>query len=60
MRRVNEYERVKQLPINAMTVQEYADNINLTTQALYNQIRRNKNISYKIVIFKGFNFIIPS
>ncbi len=60
MRRVNEYKRVNKLPINAMTVQEYATSINLTTQALYNQIRRNKNNSYTIVIFKGFNFIIPS
>ena len=60
MRRKNQYQEVKQLPKGAITVLEYADEIGLSTQALYNQIRRNKNKGWKIVVWKGWNWVIKN
>jgi DNA invertase Pin-like site-specific DNA recombinase len=60
MNRVNTYPEVKELPSNAMSVCEYATYKGISTQAIYNQIRKQKNNGYYIVVFKGFNFVIFS
>ena len=57
--RVNKYIEVKQLPASAMNVEEYAASRKISKQAIYNQIRRGKVEGYKIVVFKGFNFVLP-
>jgi len=58
-RRVNNYEVVKELPNRALNVLDYAISKGISKEAIYNQVRRGKNKDFKIVIFKGFNFVIP-
>ncbi len=60
MRRRNNYTPVQTLSDKAMTVTEYAQFKGITKQALYNQIRRNKADGFKIVVFKGFNFVLET
>ena len=54
----NKYPTVETLPANAMTVQEYANSIGKTTSHLYVMLQRGK-ADFKVVLFKGINFIIP-
>ncbi len=63
-KKVSKYEVVKELPDNAMTVKQYADNWNngngCNTSYIYELISKGKNVGlFKIVEFKGINFIIP-
>jgi hypothetical protein len=62
--RRNKYEVVDHLPENAVNVLDYAINKGTTKQNIYNIWRRSKETgkqpNFKIVIFKGFNFIIEN
>jgi hypothetical protein len=53
----DKYTTVEKLPLNAMTVKEYAESKNITTQYVYAMIKRNK-ANFKIVTFQSINFII--
>jgi len=53
-----EYEQVTELPADALTVAQYADRRNCTTPYIYELIRKGKNTDFKIVKFKGINFIV--
>ena len=54
----NKYPIIKTLPVNAMTVKEYALSKGITPQYVYVMIQRNK-ATFKMVLFQGINFIIP-
>lgn len=54
----NKYETVTELPTNAKSVTEYAKAINCTPQNIYVRLTRG-TANYSIVIFEGFNFVIP-
>lgn len=57
---INKYKEVKRLPVNAVTVAEYASQQGFTTNYVYNLIRDNKHLDkFDIVVFQSFNFIIP-
>ena len=58
-RNTDKYPVVATLPKNALTVAQYAKSKDYTTNYIYNQVREQKNIDFKIVIFQSFNFIIP-
>ena len=54
------YREVNKLPSNAITVAQYANNNNFTTNYVYNQIKTGKHIGkFEVVVFQTFNFIIP-
>lgn len=53
------YTEIDSLPLNAKTVKTYADDNNISTGYVYKQIREGKN-KFKMVVFQGVNFIIPS
>lgn len=55
---VNKYTTVETLPVNAMTVKDYAASVGKTTSHLYVMLQRGK-ADFKVVLFKGINFIIP-
>jgi len=57
-RNANKYEQVNSLPFNAMTVSEYAAKHNYSQSYIYKMLQRG-TASYKIVIFKTMNFVIP-
>ncbi len=52
------YPEVTELPPAAKTVQNYADDNNISTAYVYKLLREKKN-KFQIVIFQGVNFIIP-
>lgn len=54
----NKYRTVEDLPATAKTVSEYCKDRGCTNPYIYQLIRENK-ADFEIVIFKGFNFIIP-
>ena len=54
----NKYPLVETLPSNAMTVKEYAVSVGKTTSHIYVMLQRGK-ADFKVVLFKGINFIIP-
>lgn len=54
------YEQVKTLPKNALTVAQYAEKNNFSTNYVYNLVRQEKNKDFKIVVFNSFNFVVPS
>ena len=58
-RNINKYPVVSKLPVNALTVAEYARQQGYTTNYIYNQVRDKKNTTFNIVVFQSFNFIIP-
>lgn len=55
---IDKYPVVNKLPVNALTVAEYAKQQGYTTNYIYNQLRAGKN-KFKVVIFQSFNFVIP-
>lgn len=57
-RNEGKYPEVRELPKGAMTVKEYAEKANLSVSGVYMQYLRG-NGSFKIVLFKGINFIVP-
>lgn len=57
--RHNKYEVVEALPNDAMRVSEYAAQWPCNTSYIYEMVRKGKNNSFKIVIYKGINFVIP-
>ena len=55
----NRYEVVHKLPKKAIKVSDYAIERGWKGHSLvYHNIARNK-ANYKIVVFQGFNFVIP-
>lgn len=55
----NRYRTVSKLPDNALKVSEYARYRGFKDHSLvYHRITRGK-ADYEIVIFQGFNFVIP-
>ncbi|HXS59403.1 MAG TPA: hypothetical protein VN703_01155 [Candidatus Sulfopaludibacter sp.] len=60
MARTKNFYKVNKLPGNALKVSEYARLQGWKGHSLvYHNINRGK-ADYKIVVFQGFNFIIPS
>jgi hypothetical protein len=57
---IGKYEEVNRLPKTALSVSDYCYREGYSTSNLYNQYRKNKNRAYKIVVFQGFNFIVPT
>lgn len=55
-----DYPIVDKLPKSAKSVSDYCKDQGYSTSNLYNQYRKKKNKDYKIVVFQGFNFIIPN
>lgn len=57
----NTYRKVNELPHQAMTVKDYADNWPCNTSYIYKLVKEKKNISlFEIVDFHGINFVIPN
>ena len=54
---INKYETVQALPINALSVKEYAASIDCTVNSIYMKILRKK-ADFKIVTFQSFNFVV--
>lgn len=55
-RNTGKYEIVEQLPLDAMTVSDYAADKNMSQSNVYKKIAR-KTADYKIVVFKTMNFV---
>ena len=59
MHRIRDYVKVNALPVNAMNVDEFAASKGISKQAVYNMYRRKGELDgFKIVVFKGFNFVV--
>lgn len=57
----NTYRKVNELPQQAMTVKDFADNWPCNTSYIYKLVKEKKNISlFEIVDFHGINFVIPN
>lgn len=54
-----DYPVLDKLPKNAQSVTDYCKGQGYSTSNLYNQYRKKKNKGFKIVVFQGFNFVIP-
>lgn len=52
----NNYREVDNLPDSALSVAEYAQKMGITTASVY---MRKKVMTYEIVKFKTYNFVIP-
>ena len=52
-----QYDTIKQLPVDAMSIANYARDKNITVSYVYKQFNQNKS-TYKIVDFQGYNFVI--
>lgn len=52
-----QYDTVKQLPVNALSIANYAKDKGITVSYVYKQFNQNKS-TYKIVDFQGYNFVI--
>ena len=48
-----QYEQVKQLPANALSIANYADSKGITVSYVYKQFNQSKS-TYKIVDFQGY------
>lgn len=61
--RTNTYRTVEKLPDRAMPVSAFAVNQGIGSPQVYKRWKRHvkdgKEISFEIVIFKGYNFVIP-
>ncbi len=60
MNRLHNYPEVNKLPLSALSVREYAAKEGIKKETVYNWLRRGKTVNFKIVIFQGFNFVIPN
>ena len=54
---INKYETVQVLPLDALSVKEYAASIDCTVNSVYMKILRGK-ADFKIVTFQSFNFVV--
>ena len=58
--RKNNYKEVDKLPTGAQPVSEYANNWPCNTSYIYKLYRDGKHSGrFDIVLYKGFNFVIP-
>ena len=55
---IDKYKEVDKLPSGAMTVSEYCKQRGCTNPYIYALYKKNK-ANFKIVVFKGINFVIP-
>ena len=51
------YRVVKELPINAMRMEDYANKMDITPQTLYMRVMRG-TATFEIVTFHDINFIL--
>lgn len=62
--RTNEYRELDVLPVNAITVHEYASQRNCNTSYIYKLWRehttKGKAINFEIVLIRNINFVIPA
>lgn len=58
----NTYRTVTDLPSNAMTVKDYANQWPCNTSYIYKMVRdsikKNKSLTFEIVDFHGINFVL--
>lgn len=63
MTRKNIYREVKNLPVRALTVADYAKENKWDTAYVYKQwrhhVQKEKKIPFEIVVFRGINFVLP-
>jgi hypothetical protein len=60
MARTKNFDEIKILPNNAMTVKQYAKHNSIKhTSLIYHWITRGK-ANYSIKVFQGINFVIPN
>lgn len=52
-----QYDTIKQLPSDAMSIARYADSKGITVSYVYKQFNQGKS-EYKIVDFQGYNFVV--
>ena len=52
-----QYEKIEQLPINALSVANYAAQTGFTVSYIYKMFNKGKAV-YKIVDFQGYNFVV--
>lgn len=61
--KTSKQESVSELPTNAVTISQYAEQTGYAVGYLYikyqRALKQKKEIDYKIVSFKGVNFVIP-
>jgi len=51
------YDKIKQLPADALSIANYAASKGITVSYVYKQFNEKKS-SYKIVDFQGYNFVV--
>ena len=56
--RQNNYRIVDELPSDAQRVSDYAAQWPCNTSYIYELVRKEKNSSFEIVVYKGINFVI--
>ena len=59
MARTKNFDEINKLPVNALTVTQYAKSINKHKSIVYHLINRGK-ADYSIKVFQGINFVIPN
>jgi len=59
MARTKNFEQINTLPVDALTVTQYAKSINKHKSIIYHWINRGK-ADYSIKVFQGINFVIPN
>lgn len=52
-----QYEAIKQLPVDAMSIANYAASKGITVSYVYKQFNEKKS-NYSIVDFQGYNFVV--
>ena len=54
-----QYDTIKQLPQDAMSIAKYAASKDITVSYVYKQFNEKKS-HYRIVDFQGYNFVVFS
>lgn len=54
---IDYYDQVDELPADALTVRQYAEQRDCTTSYIYHLIKRGK-ADFKIVVYNGINFVV--
>lgn len=52
-----QYDKVEQLPADALSIANYSKSKGITVSYVYKQFKQSKS-TYKIVDFQGYNFVI--
>lgn len=64
MKRTNKYEEVNRLPPSALSIENFAQENGFSASYVYKMVERNqgsalKDMGKRIVVFQGYNFIVP-